>query len=93
MPGSVAKPLAFACEKPIKSLLVAVKKNKDQVHYWRTQAQRKYSWTAADLYQRPRDWESRPGNKRQRLGGKEEWVASRRVLEQMYLDWFGAGSL
>jgi len=77
----------------IKSLLVAVKKNKDQVHYWRTQAQRKYSWTAADLYQRPRDWESRPGNKRQRLGGKEEWVASRRVLEQMYLDWFGAGSL
>ena len=39
------------------------------------------------------DGTGRPGQKRQRIGGKPEWVAKRRVLEKMYMDWFGAGSL
>ena len=74
-------------------LEVKGKSGETNASYWANKAKRDYLWTESDIFQKAVEWEVRPGQKRQRIGGKPEWVAKRRVLEQMYMDWCGAGSL
>ena len=80
---------------PLKAFLLEVKGKSGETNasYWANKAKRDYLWTESDIFQKAVEWEVRPGQKRQRIGGKPEWVAKRRVLEQMYMDWCGAGSL
>ena len=80
---------------PLKVFLLEVKGKRGETNasYWANKAKREYLWTDLDIFQQAVEWEVRPGQKRQRIGGKPEWVAKRRVLEKMYMDWFGAGSL
>ena len=75
------------------SLEVKGKSGETNASYWANKAKRDYLWTESDIFQKAVKWEVRPGQKRQRIGGKPEWVAKRRVLEQMYMDFCGAGSL
>ena len=49
-----------------------------------------FGFSKEEVFQRPRPWEAKPGHKRQKLGGKEGWVAVRPALEQLYKEWYGA---
>mgnify|MGYP007004387715 CR=1 FL=1 len=75
----------------VKSLLQKANKNPSKASYWVNVAKEKHHWGEEDLHKTPRALEtSARGNKRQRVGGVPEWVATKRVLVQMCKDWFGA---
>ena len=38
----------------------------------------------SDIFQQPREWEAKPGSKRLRKGGKDEWFGTKAVFEALY---------
>ena len=75
------------CE--VKLFLKAIKKNTSKASYWSKKAQARHSWAETDLKQAPRNLDtSGGGEKRKRAGGVPEWLASKKVLKQMCIDFF-----
>lgn len=73
------------CE--VKFFLTAVERNPSKASYWSKKAIRRHDWTAVDVVQRPRSLTTSGGGRgRKRAGGKDEWMASKRVLKQMCRD-------
>ena len=76
--------LKRACSVPVcevKLFLKNVGKNPSKASYWSLKAKRRHFWTDADLTQEPRGTRGR-----KRAGGREEWMARKRVLKKMCED-------
>jgi hypothetical protein len=71
----------------VKALLQAANKNVTKSGYWAQKAKSKHHWTNAQLYQQMRGLDtSTRGRKRDRGGGSQCWVGTRKVLVQMLKD-------
>ena len=75
------------CE--VKVFLKKICKNPSKASYWANKALDRHKWTERDLKQEGRTLDMSTGSKkRKRAGGVPEWMASKRALQRMCLDFF-----